>query len=192
MCYVLQIDAFLRSKLRADASRALKEAVPRFYGLAFDNDGKLDRAKADALIPSMPRSFCLCTVAHSTQIGSTLKMSNFHLQKVDLQNRTCSASLWLWCPAEIAHIQGNFDNSRFADLLKDTFPKPLDAPAAPPRVGRGGAGPPITWLGPGQVAFALALVSCCTLTHTKLSHIKLRVPFISLQTRDAIAAAGLY
>ena len=60
-------------KLRADASRALKEAVPRFYGAAFDNDGKLDRAKADALIPSMPWSFCFCTVADSTQLVSMLK-----------------------------------------------------------------------------------------------------------------------
>lgn len=82
----------------------------------------------------------------------------------------------MWCPAEIAHIQpgGNFDNSRFIDLLKDAYPKPLDAPAAPSRAGRVGAGAPITWLGPGQVAFALALVSCITLTRTKLTHTKLK------------------
>ena len=96
------------------------------------------------------------------------------MQRQDLQ----CFSVVVWCLAEIAHIQGNFDNSRFIDLLKDAYPKPLDAPAAPPRLGRGagGAGAPITWLGPGQVAFALALVSCNTLTHTKLTHKKLRVP----------------
>ena len=57
VCCVVQIDAYMRGKLRADASRHLKDAVPRHFGAAFDNDGKVDKVKADVLIPSMPRSF---------------------------------------------------------------------------------------------------------------------------------------
>ena len=170
------MDAFPRSKLRADASCALKETVPRFYGAAFDNDGKLDCAKADDLIPSVPLSFCFCTVAHNTQLVSMLKMSNFKLQRADLkiQDLQCFTVV-VWYPADIAHIQGNSDNSRFTDLLQDAYPKPLDAPAAPLCAGRGGAIAPITWQGPGQVTSALALVNCSTLTHAKLTHSKLRV-----------------